>query len=231
MKDIIEVRDKRLAVEKKKRTVLILVRHAECPGNVEGLFRGRIDFPLTKTGREQTELLAEELKNYPISAIYTSPLTRCVQTAEVISQLAPQKVKIFKDEGLNNIKLGTWEGKPKREIKENLPELWKLWITEPEKLRIPRGESLADVQKRALQSVKKIISKHKDQTVVIVTHRAVLKPLLAGLLSIRQPYFWKIHMDNCAYSIVEYEEGRGFTLTLLNQTKHLKSYVEERDSA
>ncbi len=216
-------------MEKNERTVLILVRHAECPGNVDGIFRGRRDFPLTKTGKEQTKLLAKELKNYPISAIYTSPLARCVQTAKEISRL--KKVKIFKDEGLNNIKLGVWEGKPKKEIKEIFPDLWKLWVTEPEKLCIPEGETLARVQKRAVKAVKRIVSQHKGEIVLIVTHRAVLKPLIAGLFSIPQPYFWKIHLDNCAYSIIEYEEGRGFTLTLLNQTKHLKSYVEERESA
>lgn len=212
-----------------KRTVLILVRHGECQANVEGVFRGRIDFPLTENGIEQAKLLAEELKNYPVSAIYTSPLARCVKTAEAISEV--KKLEVYKDDGFNNIKLGGWEGKPKKEIKENSPELWRLWVTEPEKLQIPNGETLAEVQKRALQSVKRIVSKHRGQTILIVTHRAVLKPLIAGLLCIPQPYFWKIHMDNCAYSIMEYEEAKGFTLTLLNYTKHLKSYVEERDSA
>ena len=212
-----------------KRTVLILIRHGECQANVEGVFRGRIDFPLTERGIEQATLSAEELKKYPISAIYTSPLTRCVKTAEAVS--AAKNIEVFKDKGLNNIKLGDWEGKPKREIKKNFPGLWKLWVTEPEKLRIHDGETLAEVQKRALQSVKRIVSKHEGQTILIVTHRAVLKPLIAGLLCIPQPYFWKIHMDSCAYTIIEYEEARGFTLTLFNYTMHLKSYVEERDSA
>ncbi|HCJ66466.1 MAG TPA: phosphoglycerate mutase [Elusimicrobia bacterium] len=216
-------------MRKNRRTVLILVRHAECPGNVDGVFRGRIDYPLTGTGKEQTKLLAEELREYPIKTIYSSPLIRCRQTAEAIAKLT--KVKIFAEEGLNNIKLGAWEGKAKREIKEKSPKLWKLWVTEPEKLSIPEGETLAEVQKRAVKTVKRIVAQDKGKTVLLVTHRAVLKPLIAGLLSLPQPYFWKIHLDNCSYSIIEYNEVKGFTLTLLNQTKHLKSFVEERDSA
>ncbi len=205
---------------------LILIRHGESRGNVEGLFRGRIDYPLTERGKEQAELLASELKRFSVKKIYTSPLNRCLQTAEFIK--VSTGAEIIKEEGLNNIRLGKWEGKPKSFIKERWPDLWQLWLKEPERLNIPEAETLTRVQARAYRIVREIIKEGEEGSVALVTHRAVLKPLIAKLLNIPPPYFWKVHMDNCAYSIFEVDRDRGFTLVLLNQTRHLKGFIEEK---
>ncbi|MFA7202961.1 MAG: histidine phosphatase family protein, partial [Candidatus Caldatribacteriota bacterium] len=70
----------------KNKTVIILVRHGECRGNREGLFRGRSDFPLNEVGIMQARELAQEIKQFHPSRIYTSPLTRATQTAEEIKE-------------------------------------------------------------------------------------------------------------------------------------------------
>jgi probable phosphoglycerate mutase len=96
------------------------------------MFRGRSDFPLNERGFIQAQDLARELNNFPIKYIYTSPLSRARQTAEVISYQCGVEIKV--EEGFNNIELGNWEGRYKKEIEKRFPVEWKLWVSNPEKL-------------------------------------------------------------------------------------------------
>jgi broad specificity phosphatase PhoE len=209
-------------------TTIYLIRHGECEGNREGLFRGRFDYPLNEQGIEQARALAEELGGVYLDACYTSPLTRAYQTAEVICK--SRSIAPIKEEGFNNIFLGAWEGRPKADIEKEHPHEFKLWRTEPEKLRMPGAETLAEVQKRAVDTLVRITDERRGGGrggLAVVTHRAVLKPLIAGILGIREPYFWKLHPETASYSIVEHTPERGFALVMFNQTKHLKEYIRE----
>lgn len=206
-------------------TTVVLIRHGETKGNREGLFRGQMDFPLNENGLKQARDLARALKNHTLTAIYSSPLARAKTTAEIIAQ--PHKLKVEIEPCFNNINLWLWQGRPKAEIKEKFPELWQLWITEPERLELPDGETLNEVQNRSFKALERITQKHSGQTIAIISHRAVLKPLLARALHVAPPYFWKFHLDNGSYSILEFTEERGYILTLLNETHHLKDFVKE----
>ena len=128
---------------------------------------------------------------------------------------------------MNNIKLGPWEGKSKDYIAQKYPEQWQVWLKEPEKLIIPGMESLDSVQERAKRDLNDIIKRHRGETVIIVSHRAVLKPLIASCLGIGNSYFWRIHLDTASYSIVHYEKKQGFILVQLNQNKHLDEFISE----
>jgi len=206
-------------------TLVILIRHGECEGNIKGIFRGRTDFPLNERGLIQAQDLARELKNFLIRHIYTSPLSRARQTAEVISHQCGIETKI--EEGFNNIELGSWEGRYKKEIEEQYPKEWKLWVDNPEKLQVENMETLYEVQKRAKACLDNLVSQNNGETLAVVSHRAVLKPLIAACLNIASPYFWRIHLDTASYSLLSHKEGKGYCLVQLNQTKHLKEYVTE----
>jgi broad specificity phosphatase PhoE len=206
-------------------TLVILIRHGECEGNIKGIFRGRTDFPLNERGLIQAQDLAQELKNFPIKYIYSSPLSRAKQTAEMIGKTYEIEVKI--EEGFNNIELGNWEGCYMKDIAEQYPKEWALWINNPEELKIENMETLYDVQKRTKACLDKLVSEHQGETIAVVSHRAVLKPLIAACLNIASPYFWRTHLDTASYSLLSHKEGRGYCLVQLNQTKHLKEYVTE----
>ncbi len=206
------------------RITFYFIRHGESEGNREGLFRGRTDFPLTELGKKQAQSLADALKSIKFSAIISSPLRRAYETAVFVAN--GSKVRIMEE--FNNINLAEWEGKKKEFIRDNYPEEWNLWVTEPEKLRIPAAETLDEVQERAKRGVSRLIEEYKEGTLCIVTHRAVLKPLFAGLLGIKKPYFWRLHFDTASYSIIEYDGRRGFTLMKLNITHHLPEFKVER---
>lgn len=207
------------------KTKIILVRHGECQGNREGLFRGRSNFPLNEVGLVQARELAKELKLFQPIRIFTSPLTRAKQTAEAISQEC--EVELEERDGMNNIELGPWEGKSKLNIAEKYPNEWQIWLNQPEKLAIPGMESLDCIQERAKKDLSEIIKQFYGKTFVIVSHRAVLKPLIASCIGIHKPYFWRIHLDTASYSIIHFEEFKGFILVQLNQTKHLSEFISE----
>ncbi len=207
---------------------IFLIRHGETRGNREGFFRGRSDFPLNENGVKQAVALGEALRDSGIQVIYSSPLSRAYETAQRVASAVGAEVLI--EEGFNNINLGPWEGRKKEEIREKYPREFETWITVPENLRLPGAESVLEVQERSVKTLKKLVkelSEKKIQTFAIVTHRAVLKPLIAGVLDIKIPFFWKIHVDTASYSILEYSPERGFTLKLLNQTSHLQNFIVE----
>ena len=206
-------------------TLIFLVRHGECEGNIRGMFRGRADFPLNERGIIQARDLAGELKNFPVKYIYSSPLVRARQTAEAIGEQGGAEIKV--EEGFNNIELGSWEGRFMKEIAQEYPKEWELWVHNPEKLRVKDMETLYDVQKRAKTCLDNLVSKHGGETLAVVSHRALLKPLISACLNIASPYFWKIHFDTASYSLLSHKEGRGYCLVQLNQTKHLKEYVSQ----
>jgi broad specificity phosphatase PhoE len=203
---------------------IYLIRHGESVGNREDRFRGQHDFPLNENGIRQARELYQELNSVQFDAIYSSPLKRALTTAEILANKRPV-LKI--DKGLTNISLGDWENRKKSEIREGYPDLWKLWTTEPEKLNFPGMETLAQVRERSYKALWKLIDSHPDGIIAIVSHRAVIKPLIAAVLNIPEPYFWKIHMDTAAYSILEYRKERGFTLTGLNFNKYLVNFIRE----
>lgn len=207
------------------KTTLIFIRHGECEGNRAGLFRGRIDFPLNKNGIRQAEALREEIRRFKIDVVYTSPLSRALKTAEIIGE--PHGLTPVVEEGFNNITLGLWEGRVKSEVEREYPREWRIWVTVPEELDLPGLERLEDVKERAYSALLKILERHEGEVIAIVTHRAVLKPLFAAMFEVKKPYFWKFHFDTASYSVVEHRRERGFTLVLLNETKHLSNFVIE----
>jgi probable phosphoglycerate mutase len=207
------------------RTTIVIVRHGECAGNREGLFRGRCDFPLNECGLRQAEALANELKGLGLCRIFSSPLSRATETAAKIAETCGTVWETRS--GFNNIALGKWEGRPKKEVEEEYPEEWRLWIEHPDRLHVPGGESLADVQRRAFSNLEHLVRTYRGETFAVVSHRGVIKPLLAACLGLAEPSFWKLHVDTASYSILVHGEKRGYCLTLLNQNRHLAEMVQE----
>ena len=198
-------------------TAIILVRHGETEWNVSEVFRGRIDIELNQTGIKQAELLAEYLSKRKLDAIYSSPLQRAVKTAEIIAGYHKLPVEIAP--GLIDFDYGKWQGLPHQEVKDKYKELYAEWISRPEKVRIPAGESLNDVRKRAMRVVSEVIATYEG-TVVLVAHRVVNKVLICALLELDNSHFWNIRQDTCGITTFACENER-FILTEHNNTSFL----------
>ncbi|MFC1938237.1 histidine phosphatase family protein [Chloroflexota bacterium] len=199
-------------------TEIIMARHGETEWNVAEVFRGRIDVELNETGMKQAELLAGHLSTLKIDAVYSSPLKRALNTAEMIARYHEVDVEIAP--GLTDFNYGDWQGLPHREVKEKYKELYAEWAENPHLVKMPAGESLSDVRERAVGMADNIIAKHKG-TVVLASHRVVNKVLICALLGLDNSHFWNIKQDTCGITTFIYERGR-FILAEHNNTSYLK---------
>jgi broad specificity phosphatase PhoE len=199
-------------------TKLILVRHGETAWNVEKIFRGRTDVNLDEVGIKQAGLLGKYLSNWELEAIYSSPLKRALDTANTIARY--QKVSVQIAEGLIDFDYGEWQSLPEQEVKRLYPALLDEWHNNPHKVRMPGGESLEDVRRRATEVVNDVLSKYQD-SVLLVSHRVVIKVLICSLLGLDNSHFWNINQDIGGITIFNYVDGR-FVLTRHNDTSHLR---------
>jgi broad specificity phosphatase PhoE len=197
---------------------LILARHGETVWNVEKIYRGRTDVNLDEVGIKQAELLGKHLSNWELEAIYSSPLRRALDTANIIDRY--QKIGVHIAEGLIDFDYGEWQSLPEQEAKRLYPTLHNEWHNKPHKVKMPGGESLEDVRKRAIEVVNDVLSNYQG-CVVLVSHRVVNKVLMCSLLGLDNSYFWNIKQDVGGITIFNYADGR-FVLTRHNDTSHLK---------
>jgi broad specificity phosphatase PhoE len=197
---------------------LILARHGETVWNVEKIYRGRTDVNLDEVGIKQAELLGKYLSNWELGAIYSSPLKRALDTANIVARY--QKIGVHIAEGLIDFDYGEWQSLPEQEAKRLYPTLHNEWHSNPHKVTMPGGESLEDVRRRAIEVVNDVLSKYQG-SVVLVSHRVVNKVLICSLLGLDNSHFWNIKQDIGGITIFNYVEGR-FVLTRHNDTSHLK---------
>lgn len=202
---------------------IFLIRHGETEFNRLGVFRGRYEVELNDRGRKQAGEIGSALRGEGIESLLASPLVRARQTAEIIGRVIG--VGYAADEAFNNIDLGKWQGVPKADVKRDYPDLWNLWITEPEHLRIPEAETVEEVRHRSFEGLLRVLDEQQSDF-GIVTHRSVIKTLAASMLGVGRPYFWKFYIDNAAYSVFECGPA-GFTLLNWNSTSHLTESVKE----
>jgi broad specificity phosphatase PhoE len=197
---------------------LILARHGETAWNVEKIFRGRADVDLDEVGIKQAELLGKCLSDWKLEAIYSSPLKRALDTANIIARY--QKVSVCIAEGLIDFDFGEWQSLPEQEVKRLYPAILDEWHDNPHKVKMPGGESLEDVRRRVVELVNDVLSRHQGN-VLLVSHRVVIKVLICYLLGLDNSHFWNINQDVCGITIFSYANGR-LVLTRHNDTSHLR---------
>jgi len=197
---------------------LILARHGETAWNVEKIYRGRSDVALDEVGTKQAELLGKYVSNHRLEAIYSSPLKRALDTANIIARY--QKIDVQIAEGLVDFDYGEWQCLPEREVERLYPALLNEWRNNPHKIRMPGGESLEDVRKRAIEVINDVLSNYHG-SVVLVSHRVVNKVLICSLLGLDNSHFWNINQDVGGITTFNYVDGR-FILTKHNDISHLK---------
>jgi broad specificity phosphatase PhoE len=197
---------------------IILVRHGETEWNVGEIYRGRADIALDEVGIKQAELLGKYLSELKLDAIYSSPLRRALDTANIVARY--QNVGLQVTNGLMDFDYGEWQGLPDRKVRMLYPALHSQWHANPHLVKMPGGESLDDVKVRALDVVNEAVSKHTG-SVVLVSHRVVNKVLMCSLLGLDNSHFWHIRQDVGGITIFNYANGC-FILTKHNDTSYLK---------
>jgi broad specificity phosphatase PhoE len=199
-------------------TEIILARHGQTEWNVGEIYRGRIDIGLDEVGLKQAELLGKYLSDLKLDAIHSSSLRRALHTANTIARY--QEVDVEVANGLVDFDYGEWQGLPDTEVRRLYPALHNEWHSNPHMVKMPSGESLADVRERAVAVVDDVVSRYEG-SVVLVTHRVVNKVLICCLLGLDNSHFWNIKQDVCGITIFSYSDGR-FILTRHNDASCLR---------
>lgn len=202
-------------------TYIILVRHGQTEWNRVERFRGRADVPLNETGLAQAEATGRRVAaEWTPVAVYSSPLSRAVKTAEAIARHFDLPVQIHN--GLADIDYGQWQGLTPDEAQERWPDIHHAWYTAPHTARIPGGETLDDLRARGLAAVNELAARHAGQTIVLVGHTVINRIILLGVLGLGNERFWRLRQDTCAINVFA-AEGGDFTLVSLNDTCHLRA--------
>jgi broad specificity phosphatase PhoE len=201
-----------------------LVRHGQTAWNVGEIFRGRADIPLDETGRQEVHLAGEALKNETLHAIYSSPLSRSMETAENIAKF--HNLPVTPLDAIIDVSYGEWEGSGNQKIQQEYPELYALWLHEPHKVHFPEGESLEEVRFRTMRSLEQLLAKHRDENFVLVAHRVPNKVICCSLLGLDNSHFWRIQQDTACTNLFTYQDGQ-WNISFLNDTSYLRSLEKE----
>ena len=185
-----------------KATRLLIVRHGKTDSNCNHRLDGQSDSQLTEEGKKQCKHLKVKLKKYKIDCIYTSPLKRALQTAQIINE---QNKPMHIVNEFIEIDCGLCTGLTKQEIKKRFPKLVSEWKrnTDPP---FPGGESLRDVEQRAIVKIKEILSEQKGKNILIVGHGALNVAIIGYFLKIPYGLRFKIKQDNCCLNEISIED-------------------------
>lgn len=197
---------------------LILVRHGETDWNRTGRCQGISDVVLNDNGRKQALELGLCLKGEKISAVYSSDLARALSTAEEIARHHGLTVEI--DSDLREMDQGDFEGLLFTEIRERYAEIMSEWRDNPETLRIPSGETLAEVRERALRAFEKLRGRHDGETVVAVSHNLTITTLLCEFTGVGLSGFRSFGIQAASRSTLSLSQGKVVVVDL-NDISHL----------
>jgi probable phosphoglycerate mutase len=160
--------------------IIHLVRHAETEWHAEDKYAGHTEIALTKKGVDQSIHLANWASTKNISSVYTSGLSRAIETARPsLNQLRMQSMV---DTGLNEVNFGLIEGLNKQAFKENFPTVWENFQTHPATTQFPSGESGEIALIRAEKSIMRIVKKQIEGEIMIVSHGTLIRLLLTYFL-------------------------------------------------
>lgn len=206
-------------------TTIYIVRHGETDNNYTHRFIGSTDHPLNARGMLQAECLREPFSKLPLDAIYSSPRKRAFMTAEQIK--GERNMPIICDEGLAEIHCGEWEGLNREEIEQRWPGMIDLWQFKPDMLQMPGGETFAQVQGRAVDSLINIVKKENGGCVAIACHMLTIQLIMSRLLDIPIRDVWNmVRIENTSISTMRIYDDGDFEIIRWGDDSHLKDELK-----
>ena len=197
-------------------TLVLLVRHGLTASTGNALTGWTPGIPLDDRGRAQADALAARLGPVRLDAVVSSPLERCWQTAAAIVAAQGEPVPpLHDDDRVGECRYGDWTGQPLRKLARQ--PLWRVVQTHPSAVRFPGpdGESMLDMQHRAVGAVRDWNTRlGRDAVYVVCSHADVIKAILADSLGLHLDMCQRIQVDPGSLSIVRYTPLRPFLLRM-----------------
>ncbi|MCW2726213.1 MAG: Phosphoglycerate mutase [Frankiales bacterium] len=192
-------------------TTVVLVRHGLTKMTGPVLAGWTPGLHLDERGEKQAAAVAERLREVPFTAMVSSPLDRCLDTAGAIAEGRDTDVQV--DDRLGECRYGDWTGRPLKELAKD--PLWKVVQNHPSAVVFPgpEGEPLRETQNRAVAAVRDWNAKlGADATWLACSHGDVIKAIVADALGLHLDQFQRISIDPCSVTVIRYTELRPFVV-------------------
>ncbi len=197
---------------------LYLVRHGVTIWNKETRYTGQTDVPLNEDGYRQADQVSRALAGAGLSAVYTSALSRAVETAARIA--APHHLEPIVLPGLLEVGFGEWEGRPYSFVREHYAKALQQWREDPLNFTIPGGEELLGLRDRVSTALDAILNAHSEGAVAAVAHSGSIRMLFCLMLKMDLSAFWRIMQYSGAVNVIEFRD-RVPTVLGVNDISHL----------
>jgi probable phosphoglycerate mutase len=204
-------------------TTLLLVRHGHTDAAGKRLTGRAPGVHLNELGRRQAERLVERLDGVRIDAIVSSPLERCRETAAPLAKARGRAVDVGR--AWIEVGYGEWTGRSISQLRRT--KLWRRVMFAPSNVRFPGGESLLEVQGRAVDATLDIAARHARGTVVVVSHADVIRLLVAHVAGMHADHLQRLSIDTASITAVSISDGFPRLLTV-NDTDDLGVLRSER---
>jgi alpha-ribazole phosphatase len=207
---------------------LFLIRHGQTLWNLEGRYQGDRDIELTEEGIRQASLTAGYLSDVDFSNIYSSPLKRAVDTANIINEMNKGKnLKIIIRDNLKEMHFGKWEGMKFEKLGKVYHKEFHKWLSDPYNYCPTGGESFKQVKERSIKEINNIVKENeKGGNVAVVTHGGVILSILVYWLQIPLSRWRSIILHQGAINIAVVDRGFPYISTI-NFTGHLNPVYDD----
>ena len=194
--------------------MIIFLRHAQAENNTKKILAGRTPgINLTDDGKKQAEQAGKMLESLNVSAIYSSPIDRAVQTAKIASKYCNVEYKT--DDRLIELDMGQFTLMPYQEIFKKHGNVFLKFYEGSSEVSENGVETFAEVKKRVNDMVDYVISKHKNENVVLVTHMDPIKAMIGQVLKLKPEVLFDLIIANASLSIIK-NHDQNFYLTAIN---------------
>jgi probable phosphoglycerate mutase len=201
--------------------LLFLIRHGLTAQTGHVLYGRTPGIPLDERGRAQARVLAQRFDGVRLTAVYSSPLERCVQTVAPLA--AARRLRVQDAAGLIEMEAGSWTGKRLTSVRRL--KAWSTVQREPSAFAFPGGgEGFVGAQARTVESILAIARRHPRGRVAVATHGDIARLALAHFLGTPIDAFQRIVVDTASVSVLRIERGRGAVL-LMNDTGGLGTFA------
>ena len=209
---------------------LLLARHGQTGHNSERRFTGWADPSLTRRGKAEARALGRRIRDERIDAVYSSDLKRTAETAAIAMAQHPvlrEGIVTVQDPALREANFGEWQGLTFDEARERNPDVAAALLARSIDFCAPGGETIPQVHGRVHDFVNRLHQRHDGDTILVVASGGPLQILVAGLFGMPIEAHWRLALNNCALTTVNFVQGEPI-LTLLNDRSHLE-HLRRRD--
>jgi broad specificity phosphatase PhoE len=204
-------------------TRIFLIRHGESQQNVDDVLSGVTDVPLSQKGKEQCAVLSQYFKNVPIEKVFTSPLQRAKQSADII--FPKHKLPIQIAETLIEFNYGDYEGYRRSQYDADIDDVIRQWLTSPSTLTFPGGDNIQEHARKSFMGIEQLASQNKNAVIACISHRTTIRLVVAKIIGLHLNNFRALPCSNCGVTEISLNEK--WQLHSLNSKPFYTSTVDE----